>query len=478
MSVFEQEQPSKTSSPNPAPPPSSSSSNPQISLTSNNLQMFIDDNPVELQICHSQETELMGNHLLKLASDLRSLLQQFFHKRLATRKFDEFAQDDSSFPPPSEQQLQQQQQQQGNDDWGWEENLFEEELNPQPRKKQRLREASPSGSASGRSSAAASSPTASEEEEEDTAVYETAVVRYRSLRNEIPLLTDAAHDIEAATVGGMEGHKTNRSLNGFPLYPNLSLGPLVKRAPPGRGRRKTLSVINTPLPATILETLHKQKKNSNPDLLASSNSELIFPRPFRILFIDDSVITLKLTAKRLQDAGFWIETTTSGVDALQLIYGKNDSNGEHDGYDIVLTDLNMPIMSGAEVTPHLSPLALLVSRTHPPDFSPLPPYLRWPLHYGNMKQLPNETVESRKDNSSLVLLVTLEVIFLTQLLLLEWMSSLPNHSPLLISNSLSNRIPNQHPNPPLPMRRLIPMKTSQIFLKNYFSNDKGMQLIS
>eukprot|EP00604_Paraphysomonas_vestita_P001145 CAMPEP_0174819988 /NCGR_PEP_ID=MMETSP1107-20130205/3522_1 /TAXON_ID=36770 /ORGANISM="Paraphysomonas vestita, Strain GFlagA" /LENGTH=150 /DNA_ID=CAMNT_0016034465 /DNA_START=1858 /DNA_END=2310 /DNA_ORIENTATION=+ len=53
-------------------------------------------------------------------------------------------------------------------------------------------------------------------------------------------------------------------------------------------------------------------------------------------------MTLKLTAKRLQNAGFWIETATNGEEALNLLTGNNE-------YDIVLTDLNMPNMSGAEI---------------------------------------------------------------------------------------------------------------------------------
>ena len=172
-----------------------------------------------------------------------------------------------------------------------------------------------------------------EEEEEDSLIYETSVNKYRALRNEISLLTDGAHDIDAAR-NGIIIEKNSRYIS------NLPNGPYIKRAPPGRGRRKTLSMVDTPLPACVLQLLQKQRRNHsfNPD------KGISFTRPFRILFIDDSVITLKLTAKRLQNAGFWIQTTTTGEEALHLLTRNNNQ------YDIVLTDLNMPNMSGAEVS--------------------------------------------------------------------------------------------------------------------------------
>jgi len=174
-------------------------------------------------------------------------------------------------------------------------------------------------------------PTASGTESSGDSVYESAVAIYRQLRNEIPLLTDAAHDIDAAS----------DALSEKPNEPSIQLGPLVKRAPPGRGRRKKLSVMKTPLPSHITDTLQKQQRN-NP--MGSPYAGLGLLRPFRVLFVDDSIITLKLTARRLQSAGFCIDTTSDGSDALQRLM-RMDSMP----YDIVLTDLNMPIMSGAEI---------------------------------------------------------------------------------------------------------------------------------
>lgn len=236
----------------------------------------LDDNSPSNEM---DQTEATGNHISKLALGLKSLLQQYMIKR--TRKFRDI-----------------------NDVLLREKKMDENHSDLQSRKKQRT-------------------------DVDETTVYETSVVKYRRLRNEIPLLTDAAYDIDASTAALNE----RRNDLDEPL-----LGPLVRRAPPGRGRRKTLSVINTPLPAALLETLNRQKRTTKFDPF-----NLVFPRPFRILFVDDSLITLRLTARRLQNAGFWIETTTNGEEALALITGNNQ-------YDIVLTDLNMPIMSGVEVS--------------------------------------------------------------------------------------------------------------------------------
>ena len=283
---------------------------------------------------HQQQSLLKGNHLFQLASNLKTLLQQFYQKQtIPIQKFDQLMEDSLPSCPPDDKEWKKRQQ----DD--------DDNAENQSRKKQRIE-------------------TFEEVEEEILpSVYETAVVKYRLLRNEIPLLTDAAVDIEAAILALHEKDGGNKSNSHSHLNDNnndslkmtsTSLGPYVKKAPPGRGRSKTLSVMNTPLPATILETLQKQKKYLSKKssrghtcgTKIASVDELIFPRPFRILFIDDSVITLKLTAKRLQKAGFFIETTTNGIDALNLIYGKS----EEEDYDIILTDLNMPIMSGTEVS--------------------------------------------------------------------------------------------------------------------------------
>lgn len=181
-------------------------------------------------------------------------------------------------------------------------------------------------------------------EQSSNSVYDTAVATYRQLRNSIPLLTDAAHDFDAVSSTSMflpQSSSHQESLRRDDQYDNSpAIGPLVRSAPPGRGRRKTLSVINTPLPSHLSEALAKIRRGSKVSPLDGFG---LF-RPFRVLFIDDSLITLKLTAKRLQGAGFIIDTTDDCRRAISMM-----TSSEAQQYDLVLTDLNMPIMSGTEV---------------------------------------------------------------------------------------------------------------------------------
>ena len=169
------------------------------------------------------------------------------------------------------------------------------------------------------------------------AVYEQSVAIYRKLRNDIPFLTDAAYDIDAA------GEAAKSAENGdIPT----ELGPLVKRAPPGRGRRKRLSIVNTPLPAQVLKMLQKQRCHQNP--MGHPYQPIQMHRPLRVLFVDDSLVTLKLTAQRLQRSGIAVDYTTEANEALARLDQIMCSGSPP--YDIFLTDLNMPQMSGPDVS--------------------------------------------------------------------------------------------------------------------------------
>ena len=61
----------------------------------------------------------------------------------------------------------------------------------------------------------------------------------------------------------------------------------------------------------------------------------------RILVVDDEPDTLGLIQLTLQTAGFLVDVTNSGADALHKI--------SHQKYDVVLLDIMMPDMSGFDV---------------------------------------------------------------------------------------------------------------------------------
>ena len=62
----------------------------------------------------------------------------------------------------------------------------------------------------------------------------------------------------------------------------------------------------------------------------------------RVLVVDDDPINLKLTTKLLANSGYTFETALNGFEAIEKV--------KQGGYDIVLMDMQMPVMDGLEST--------------------------------------------------------------------------------------------------------------------------------
>ncbi len=63
----------------------------------------------------------------------------------------------------------------------------------------------------------------------------------------------------------------------------------------------------------------------------------------RILIIDDTPMNLETLAEMLKEKGFDVVTATNGDEGLEIMKEKKfDSN------DLILVDLNMPVMDGLE----------------------------------------------------------------------------------------------------------------------------------
>jgi len=78
--------------------------------------------------------------------------------------------------------------------------------------------------------------------------------------------------------------------------------------------------------------------------------------PRTIMIVDDDLFLLDLYSSRFAQAGFTVETASSGKDALEKI-----TKGMTP--DILLLDVVMPSMDGFELVEALSQKALLVSTT-------------------------------------------------------------------------------------------------------------------
>ncbi len=62
-----------------------------------------------------------------------------------------------------------------------------------------------------------------------------------------------------------------------------------------------------------------------------------------VLVVDDSMLIRHTVCQYLQERGFEVESATNGVDALEVL-GRMDRRP-----DLIVTDLNMPKMSGSEL---------------------------------------------------------------------------------------------------------------------------------
>jgi CheY-like chemotaxis protein len=83
----------------------------------------------------------------------------------------------------------------------------------------------------------------------------------------------------------------------------------------------------------------------------SSTSGPTIPQP-HILLVDDEAVVSRSVAKLIERLGYRVTVVDSGRAALELV--------ERERFDLVLTDQNMPGMSGAEL------IASLVSRGNIP----------------------------------------------------------------------------------------------------------------
>ena len=76
--------------------------------------------------------------------------------------------------------------------------------------------------------------------------------------------------------------------------------------------------------------------------------------PARILLVDDDPMVAQLVIDMLTMDGYEVDTAPNGIAALEMT--------ESDRYDVILTDLHMPEMNGADLYRELAK-----RQTHPPQ---------------------------------------------------------------------------------------------------------------
>jgi two-component system response regulator ResD len=85
----------------------------------------------------------------------------------------------------------------------------------------------------------------------------------------------------------------------------------------------------------------------------SVNDKLMYDK-MRILIVDDESLIVEMLSFMLAP-GFEIHTASNGSEALEIIKS-------HPAFDLLISDIDMPIMSGFELINSLSAKALLTSK--------------------------------------------------------------------------------------------------------------------
>ncbi|MES2944067.1 MAG: response regulator [Pseudomonadota bacterium] len=151
----------------------------------------------------------------------------------------------------------------------------------------------------------------------------------------------------------MDGIETARQIQSLGLYPAPSLVMVT-----AHGREEVLKEIESmgiedalvkPVnPSILFDTtinllggkLVEQRNAQETPLMASVDLATI--QGARILLVEDNDINQIVASELLQDAGFVVDIAENGQIALDMI--------EKDDYDLVLMDMQMPVMDGVEAT--------------------------------------------------------------------------------------------------------------------------------
>ena len=91
----------------------------------------------------------------------------------------------------------------------------------------------------------------------------------------------------------------------------------------------------------VADGVKQEEEVQKPDFAASFQGK-------RILLVEDNEINQEIAKAILEEAGFEIDIADDGTDAVGFIEGT-----PHDRYDLILMDVQMPIMDGYEATRHI-----------------------------------------------------------------------------------------------------------------------------
>jgi CheY-like chemotaxis protein len=70
------------------------------------------------------------------------------------------------------------------------------------------------------------------------------------------------------------------------------------------------------------------------------------PEAMHILVVEDNIINRRIAMRMLEKLGYrWVDSAANGQEALDAV--------EHNAYDVILMDVQMPVMDGLTATAHI-----------------------------------------------------------------------------------------------------------------------------
>jgi len=118
------------------------------------------------------------------------------------------------------------------------------------------------------------------------------------------------------------------------------------------GDVKEMEVIDLTNNVSFETRLDRTSPRSSKLPLLTDNKNLQSRGKARILLVDDSMPVLKMTSNLLKRNGYEVDQEVNGADALVRLEKHRNAN-DSSYYDVMLIDLNMPVMDGLEATKRL-----------------------------------------------------------------------------------------------------------------------------